>query len=74
MIRRDALEIVCQHVKNDIIISANGFISRDLFSSLEKNTNFYMIGSMGLSSSIGLGIALKKPKKEYLFLMVMEIF
>ena len=64
MIRRDAIEIVCQHVKNDIIISANGFISRDLFSSLEKNTNFYMIGSMGLSSSIGLGIALKKPKKR----------
>tara|TARA_Y100000996_G_C22548665_1_gene652862 strand:+ start:476 stop:1027 length:552 start_codon:yes stop_codon:yes gene_type:complete len=64
LIRRDAIEIVCQHVKNDIIISANGFISRDLFSSLEKNTNFYMIGSMGLSSSIGLGIALKKPKKR----------
>ncbi|MBL76898.1 MAG: sulfopyruvate decarboxylase subunit beta [Chloroflexi bacterium] len=64
MIRRDAIEIVCQHVKNDIIVSANGFISRDLFSSLEKNTNFYMIGSMGLSSSIGLGIALKKPKKK----------
>tara|TARA_Y100001936_G_scaffold78930_1_gene77392 strand:+ start:5407 stop:5958 length:552 start_codon:yes stop_codon:yes gene_type:complete len=64
LIRRDAIEIVCQHVKNDIIVSANGFISRDLFSSLEKNTNFYMIGSMGLSSSIGLGIALKKPKKK----------
>ena len=64
MIRRDAMEIVCQYVKNDIIISANGFISRDLFSSLEKNTNFYMIGSMGLASSIGLGIALKKPRKR----------
>ena len=64
MIRRDAIEIVCQYVKKDIIISANGFISRDLFSSFEKNTNFYMIGSMGLASSIGLGIALKKPKKR----------
>ena len=29
----------------------------------EKKSNFYMIGSMGLSSSIGLGIALKNLKK-----------
>ena len=64
MIRKDAVETVCNYVKDDIIVSANGFISRDLYSILEKNTNFYMIGSMGLASSIGLGIALKKPKKR----------
>ena len=64
MIRKDAVKIACSYSKNDIIVSANGFISRDVFSSLEKNTNFYMIGSMGLASSIGLGIALKKPKKR----------
>ena len=64
MIRKDAVEIICKKIENDIIVSANGFISRDVFSSLEKNTNFYMIGSMGLASSIGLGIALKKPKNR----------
>ncbi len=64
MIRRDAIETVCNYVKNGIIVSANGFISRDLYSSLEKDTNFYMIGSMGLASSIGLGIALKKKRKR----------
>ena len=64
MIRKDAVKTVCNYVKDDIIVSANGFISRDVYSSLEKNTNFYMIGSMGLASSIGLGIALKKPKKR----------
>ena len=64
MIRKDAVETVCNYVKDDVIVSANGFISRDLYSILEKNTNFYMIGSMGLASSIGLGIALKKPKKR----------
>ena len=63
MIRKDAISIVCNKIKNDVIVSANGFISRDVYSSLEKDTNFYMIGSMGLASSIGLGIALKKPKK-----------
>ena len=68
MIRREAMEIICNQYKKSIIISANGFISRDLFSTLEKNTNFYMIGSMGLASSIALGIAIKKPgKKNFCF-------
>jgi len=49
---------------NDQIISANGFISRDLFTTIDKASNFYMIGSMGLASSIGLGVALKNPKKK----------
>jgi thiamine pyrophosphate-dependent acetolactate synthase large subunit-like protein len=64
LIRKEAVKIVCEHIKNDIIVSANGFISRDVYSTLEKKTNFYMIGSMGLASSIGLGISLKKPKKR----------
>ena len=64
MIRKDAVKVACNFAKNDIIVSANGFISRDVYSTLEKNSNFYMIGSMGLASSIGLGIALKKPKKR----------
>ncbi len=64
MIRKDAVKTACDFIKNDIIVSANGFISRDVYSSLEKDTNFYMIGSMGLASSIGLGIALKKPRKK----------
>ena len=64
MIRKDAIEIVCKYLKQEIIVSANGFISRDVYTSLDKNTNFYMIGSMGLASSIGLGVALKNPKKQ----------
>ena len=63
MIRKEAIEIVSQIVGDNPIISANGFTSRDLFESFEKKSNFYMIGSMGLSSSIGLGIALKNLKK-----------
>ena len=64
MIRKEAVEIVCKFLKDEIVVSANGFISRDVFSSLEKNSNFYMIGSMGLASSIGLGIALTIPRKR----------
>ena len=64
MIKKEAIEQICSKNKNGIIISANGFISRDLFEIRDKPSNFYMIGSMGLASSIALGVALKNPKKK----------
>ena len=64
MIRKEAIEIVTKEIKNSPIVSANGFISRDLFNVYDKKNNFYMIGSMGLASSIGLGVAIKNPKKR----------
>lgn len=63
MIRKKAIEIAVMQIKDNPIISANGLISRDLFEVYDKNSNFYMLGSMGLASSIGLGLALKNPKK-----------
>jgi len=68
MNRKEAIQIISDRIGDEIIVSANGFIGRDLFEINDKENNFYMIGSMGLSSSIGLGIALKKPKKRvYIF-------
>ncbi len=64
MIRKDAVKIIAQEIGDQPIISANGFISRDLYETNEKESNFYMIGSMGLASSIGLGVALKNPQKK----------
>ena len=64
MIRKEAMKIVLEKITSSPIISANGFMSRDLFELKEKNSNFYMIGSMGLASSIGLGVALKNPRKK----------
>jgi len=55
LIRKDAIIEVLNYIKNEPIVSANGFISRDLYEVNDKPTNFYMIGSMGLASSIGLG-------------------
>ena len=64
MIRKKAVELIAKEIGNEPIISANGFMSRDLYETNEKENNFYMIGSMGLASSIGLGVALKNPKKK----------
>ena len=69
MIRKAAMAIALEHIKfDDRIIAANGFISRDLFSISDTKPAFYMIGSMGLASSIGLGIALKDTgRKVFVF-------
>ncbi len=63
MIRKEAMQIAIDEIGNNPIISANGFISRDLFNVNDKESNFYMIGSMGLASSIALGVAMKNTKK-----------
>ena len=69
MIRKAAMVIALEHIEfDDRIIAANGFISRDLFSISDTKPAFYMIGSMGLASSIGLGIALKDTgRKVFVF-------
>jgi len=68
LIRKEAVKLIVNEIGNFPIISANGFLSRDLFETGEKESNFYMIGSMGLASSIGLGVSLKNPKKKvYVF-------
>ena len=64
MIRKEAISIVVKKIGDHPVISANGLISRDLFEICDRNSNFYMIGSMGLASSIGLGVALKNTKKR----------
>ena len=64
MIRFDAIKLITDIIGNKPIISANGLISRDLFEANDKESNFYMIGSMGLSSSLGLGVALTNSKKR----------
>ena len=64
LIRKEAMEIIVNEIGDEPIISANGYISRDLFNVKDKPSNFYMIGSMGLASSIGLGVALKNSRKK----------
>lgn len=68
MNRKFAVSIIVKEIGKNPIISANGFVSRDLFETCDRDENFYMIGSMGLASSIGLGVALKNPKlKVFIF-------
>ncbi len=53
----------------DALIVCNiGFPSRELFSVTDRPENFYMLGSMGLASSIGLGLALARPERKVIVL------
>jgi sulfopyruvate decarboxylase subunit beta len=51
-----------------LLISNIGFPSRELFSVMDRPENFYMLGSMGLASSIGLGLALSRPERKVMVL------
>ena len=51
-----------------LLISNIGFPSRELYSVKDRTENFYMLGSMGLASSIGLGLALAQRGKRIIVL------
>jgi phosphonopyruvate decarboxylase len=46
------------------IVHANGYICRESFAVGDRPQNFYMIGSMGLASAIGLGLALGRAERS----------
>jgi phosphonopyruvate decarboxylase len=58
MTRLQAIETVMSYAgDNDLVLSTTGFTSRELFNRFDRAGNFYVIGSMGCASTIGLGIA-----------------
>jgi thiamine pyrophosphate-dependent acetolactate synthase large subunit-like protein len=59
----EALSIVIPLLRNELVVHANGFIARESFNISDRMGNFYMIGSMGLASSIALGVALNRPDR-----------
>lgn len=64
MKRRDAIANIMKCIEDELVICNIGFPSRELYDIKDRDENFYMIGSMGLASSIGLGLALARPDKD----------
>ncbi len=64
MIMREAIKKLIALVNDGYVVCANGFISRDTFNAKDRPRNFYMLGSMGQASSIGLGFAMARPDKK----------
>jgi len=61
---RDALAQIIPLLGANPVVCATGHISREVQGVQHRNENFYVIGSMGMCSSIGLGIALSRPEKK----------
>ena len=67
--RYTAIQAILRRVNpDDLVLSTTGMISREVFVTNDRPCNFYMIGSMGLLSSFGLGLALQFPEKRVFIL------
>ena len=63
MIRSDVLRDIAPVLRDQLVICNIGLPSQELHLIDDQPTNFYMLGTMGLASSIGLGLALVQDKK-----------
>ncbi|WP_135609722.1 sulfopyruvate decarboxylase subunit beta [Methanococcoides sp. AM1] len=66
MKRFDAISMIAKKAeeKDSLIVCNIGYPSRELHHLNDRAGNFYMLGSMGLSSSIGLGLSLSVPERH----------
>jgi len=62
--RREALGVAIKELGDEPVIHANGYVCRESCAIDDRPQNFYMLGSMGLASAIGLGLALVQPERS----------
>jgi sulfopyruvate decarboxylase beta subunit len=60
--RYQAIESLMSVIDGEIIVSNLGIPSKELYHIRDRPLNFYMLGSMGLVSAIGLGLAMAQDK------------
>ncbi len=61
--RYEILQIIAPYLDSKIVVCNLGFPSKELFSIKHQQSNFYMLGSMGMATPIGLGISLASDKE-----------
>jgi sulfopyruvate decarboxylase subunit beta len=67
MERIDTIKKISDELANELVVCNIGFPSRELYHIKDSSKHFYMLGSMGLASSIGLGIAMSTKRKVVVF-------
>lgn len=63
MIRSEVLRDIAPVIRDHLVVCNIGLPSQEMHLIDDQPTNFYMLGTMGLSSSIGFGLALAQSKK-----------
>jgi thiamine pyrophosphate-dependent acetolactate synthase large subunit-like protein len=64
MTRFEAIAILSRGLTNEPVVASLGHPAYDLFASGDRPLNFYTWGSMGLTSSLALGLALARPDRR----------
>lgn len=62
-------EVMASLPRNALVVTSAGHISREVYLIGDSSRIFYMMGSLGLASSTGLGLALALPESA---IVVME--
>jgi len=63
MTRYQAIQLIMEQVTGEIVVCNLGHPSQELYQVKDRPRNFYMLGTMGLASSIGLGLAMTCRRK-----------
>jgi sulfopyruvate decarboxylase len=61
--RYDIIKIIAPALSNKAVVSNLGWPSKELYAIKHQPSNFYMLGSMGMATPIGLGTALASGKE-----------
>lgn len=62
--RAEALQQILEHTRPDeatVVIATTGYTGRELFALDDRPNHFYMVGSMGCATAVGLGLAQARP-------------
>lgn len=68
MTRLEATRSMTAWFGDRAVVASLGHPAYDLFAAGDRPANFYTWGSMGLASSIGLGLAMAQPEKRVIVL------
>ena len=61
--RYDIIKIIAPYLEGKAVVSNLGWPSKELYNIKHQPSNFYMLGSMGMATPIGLGISLTSSKE-----------
>ena len=64
MTRFDAIDLTRRTLTDEPVVVSLGHPAYELFAAGDRTLNFYTWGSMGLTSSIALGLALARPDRR----------
>jgi sulfopyruvate decarboxylase len=61
--RYDIIKLLAPYLEGKVVVSNLGWPSKELYAVKHQPSNFYMLGSMGMATPIGLGIALTSSRE-----------